>query len=216
MQERLNFTGALMVRPTVNSRLRVLPVACLAGLLYACATGTGGAIPIEQYTEPADAANSEYVIAVGDMLGIQVWDQPQMSGRFRVRSDGKLSLAFVNDAEAAGKTSTKLATDLEAALKSVILNPKVTIVIEESKPLTISVMGEVAKPGSLPLDPGAGVAQALAAAGGLSTFAKKDRIFVLRNTPKPVRIHFTYEALTRTVGPASAFRLKPGDVVVVE
>ena len=60
------------------------------------------------------------------------------------------------------------------------------------------------------------MAQALAAAGGLTNFAHKDRIFVVRSTPKPVRIHFTYDALTRKVGPASAFRLKPGDVIVVE
>jgi polysaccharide export outer membrane protein len=192
-----------------------LSVSYLAGAIAACA-GTAGSIPVELYKEEPEASTNEYVIGPGDMLSIQVWDQAQMSGRMRVRSDGRVSLPLINDAEAAGKTPAKLAADLEAALKSVVLNPKVTVVVEESKPLTISVMGEVARPGPMPLERNTGVAQALAAAGGLTNFAHKDRIFVVRTGPKPVRIHFTYESLTQSVGMASTFRLKPGDIVIVE
>ena len=150
------------------------------------------------------------------MLSIQVWEQGQMSGRMRVRSDGRISLPFINDIEAAGKTPRALAADLENGLKTVVLTPRVTVVVEESKPLTISVMGEVAKPGPQTLERDTGVAHALAAAGGLTNFAHKDRIFVVRTSPKPVRIHFTYDSLTRAEGSASTFRLKPGDVIVVE
>ena len=187
-----------------------------AALLAACASGTGGAIPVAQYKDEPDAGTGEYIIAVGDMLGIQVFDQPQISGRMRVRTDGRISLAFVNDVQAAGKTPVKLGAELEAGLKAMVLNPKVTVVVEESRPLTISVLGEVSKPGTQTYERDSGVAQALAAAGGLTNFAKKDRIFVVRSNPKPVRIHFTYEDITRKVGPASVFRLKPGDVVIVD
>jgi len=187
-----------------------------AALLAACASGTGGAIPVAQYKDEPDAGTGEYIIAVGDMLGIQVFDQPQISGRMRVRTDGRISLPFVNDVQAAGKTPVKLGAELEAGLKAMVLNPKVTVVVEESRPLTISVLGEVSKPGTQTYERDSGVAQALAAAGGLTNFAKKDRIFVVRSNPKPVRIHFTYEDITRKVGPASVFRLKPGDVVIVD
>lgn len=187
-----------------------------AGLVTSCASGTGGAIPVAQYKDEADAGTGEYIIAVGDMLGIQVFDQPQISGRMRVRTDGRISLPFVNDVQAAGKTPVKLGAELEAGLKAMVLNPKVTVVVEESRPLTISVLGEVSKPGTQVYERDSGVAQALAAAGGLTNFAKKDRIFVVRSNPKPVRIHFTYEDITRKVGPASVFRLKPGDVVIVD
>jgi protein involved in polysaccharide export with SLBB domain len=90
--------------------------------------------------------------------------------------------------------------------------------VEESKPptLNVSVLGAVVKPGVQVLEPGAGVAQALAAAGGLNLFAHKDRIFVMRTGPPVTRIHFTYEALTRTTGKAFLFRLHSGDVVVVD
>jgi len=176
----------------------------------------GGAIPIDRYVEEPSAEPMEYVIGIGDMLSIQVWDQPQISGRMRVRSDGRITLPLINDVTAVGKTPGKLATDIEAGLKSVVLVPKVTVVVEESRPLTISVFGEVAHPGTQPLDGNTGVAQALAAAGGLTVFAHKDRIYVVRTVPKPVRIQFNYDTVMRQIGPGAAFRLKPGDVLVVE
>jgi polysaccharide export outer membrane protein len=193
----------------------------LCVLLSACGS-TSGAIEVDQLKDvpSAASASNEYVINVGDVLSIQVWEQDKMSGRMRVRSDGRISLPLLNDVDAAGKTPVKLARDLEASLKSVILNPMVTVVVEESKPptLNISVLGEVAKPGVQTLEPKAGVAQALAAAGGLTAFAHKDRIFVLRGGPQttPTRIRFTYTALTQNVGKAAQFRLETGDVVVVE
>jgi polysaccharide export outer membrane protein len=199
-----------------------LLVGSLGVFLPACASA-GGSIEVEQLKDEPDAraSSDEYVINIGDVLSIQVWEQEKMSGRMRVRSDGRISLQLLNDVDAAGKTPVKLARDLEAGLKSIILNPMVTVVVEESKPptLTISVLGEVAKSGVQLLEPGAGVAQALAAAGGLTPFAHKDRIFVLRTGPQtstPTRIHFTYDALTRSVGKASQFQLRSGDVVVVE
>jgi polysaccharide export outer membrane protein len=206
-----------MVRSTAGSIARfAFVLMSSAGMLGACSHGTGGAIPVEQYKEEATAASSEYMIDVGDLLNVVVFEQPSMSGRMRVRNDGRITLPFVNDVIASGKTPTKLASELEAGFKAVVLNPRVTVSVEESRPLTISVLGEVAKPGTQQFERDSGIAQALASAGGLSNFAHKDRIFVVRTTPKPVRIHFTYEEITRKVGPASAFKLKPGDVVIVE
>jgi polysaccharide export outer membrane protein len=192
-------------------------VVLLTVFFHACAS-TGGAINVDQLKDDADASTTprEYVIGIGDMLSIQVYNDTQVSGRMRVRSDGRISLAFVNDVSAAGKTPQQLARDIEAGLKNVILNPQVTVVVDDSTPLSISVLGEVAKPGPQSLQHDTGVADALAAAGGLTAFAHKDRIFVVRSLPQPTRIHFTYNALTKGIGRAPLFRLRPGDVVVVE
>jgi polysaccharide biosynthesis/export protein len=190
-------------------------VSCLAAALSACASSSGGGIDIEQFKDDPAAAAREYVIGVGDMLNVQVYNDTQVSGRMRVRSDGRISLPFVNDLVAAGKTPVKLAADIEAALKTFILSPQVTVAVEDATPM-ISVLGEVVKPGPQALQHETGVADALAAAGGLTAFAHKDRIFVVRSTPTPTRIHFTYEALTKGIGKAPLFRLRAGDVVVVE
>jgi polysaccharide export outer membrane protein len=203
-------------RLTGGAALLMITIGLASVLSTECGSASAGSIPIEQYKEPPNVAAKDYTIGVGDVLNIQVWDQPQMSGRMKVRTDGRISVPFVNDVDVSGKTPGALAAELEAGLKSQLVNPKVTVVVEEERPLTISVIGEVAKPGSQSFTRELGVAQALAAAGGLNNFAHKDRIYVVRATPTPVRIHFTYDQLTRQAGPASQFKLRPGDVVVVE
>lgn len=172
---------------------------------------------VDKWQEPQPVPESgDYVIGIGDALTIQVWEQEKMSAKVRVRTDGQVSLPFLNDVAAAGMTPVALAQDLERRLRSFIVTPQVTVAVDESRPLSVSVLGEVGEPGLHNLDPGAGVAQALAAAGGLRDYAHKDRIFVLRSGDKPVRIRMTYQSLTAAAGPAATLRLRTGDVVVVE
>ena len=206
-----------MLRPHSRRALLASIAALLTVCVVACGSTAGG-INIDEFKDPTDASTApgEYVIGIGDVLSVQVFNEPQASGRVRVRSDGRISLAFVNEVEAVGKTPLQLAREIEGGLKNVIVSPQVTIVVEESTPLSISVIGEVSRPGPQALQHDTGVADALAAAGGLSTFAHKDRIFVVRSRPQPVRIHFTYDALIKGIGRAPLFRLRAGDVVVVE
>jgi polysaccharide export outer membrane protein len=172
---------------------------------------------VDDWREPASAtAPGEYVIGVGDELNIQVWEEEKISGRVHVRSDGNVSLPFIKDVPAAGMTPVALARDLEERLKQIIVAPRVTVAVEAAKPLSVSVLGQVTQPGLHSLDPGAGVAQALAAAGGLKDFAHKDRIYVLRSGARTARIRMTYEALTAGQGRAATLKLRTGDVVVVE
>src|SRR5206468_4404503 len=139
----LTSIGARMERIGAAWTIVLVLVSCLTGLFPACGS-TSGAIDVSQLKEEPTTGN-EYVIGVGDMLSIQVWDQEKMSAKMPVRSDGRISLPFVNDIEAAGKTPTKLASELENGLKSVVIAPRVTVVVEESKPLSISILGEVSK-----------------------------------------------------------------------
>jgi polysaccharide export outer membrane protein len=174
-------------------------------------------VPIEQPRSSGD----EYVIAVGDLLSVRVWNQDAMSARVRVRTDGRISLPFLNDVEAAGSQPAALARRIQTRLKDFVVNPVVTISLEEPKPVQVSVLGEVTRPGVYTMEPNAGVLNAIAAAGGMTSYASKDRIFVLRrgfwaDNPKPARIRFTYQALSHVQGRAAAFRLKADDVVVVE
>jgi polysaccharide export outer membrane protein len=171
---------------------------------------------IDEWKDPAKPApQGAYVVGVGDALNVLVWDQEKMSARVRVRGDGRVSLPFLDDVQAAGMTPVALARSLEDRLKQFIVTPQVTIVVEEAKPLSVAVLGQVGQPGLYDLDPGAGVAQALAAAGGLRDFAHKDRIYLLRSGSQ-TRIRMTYDDVTAGSGRASSLRLRTGDVVLVD
>ncbi|MFT3768660.1 MAG: SLBB domain-containing protein [Minicystis sp.] len=106
----------------------------------------------------------------------------------------------------------------EARLKPFIVAPSVTVTLDEVQPARVSVLGEVTHPGVFVIPPGAGVLHALALAGGLTEFAGKDRVFVLRPRPRsaPLRVRFRYEDFSRGVGRCATFTLEPGDAVIVE
>jgi polysaccharide export outer membrane protein len=101
-------------------------------------------------------------------------------------------------------------------LKQFIVSPHVTVNVEESQPVQVTVLGEVGTKGALMLAPPATLVQALAQAGGPNAFADKDRIFVVRQAPTYQRIRFTYAAVLNNQANAAHFPLRWGDVIVVE
>ncbi|MGQ0504864.1 MAG: polysaccharide biosynthesis/export family protein [Myxococcaceae bacterium] len=201
-----------------------MPKKTWAILVALLGTGTGCKhsglfVWVDQYKEPGSSRVEGYLIGNGDTLNVQVWNQPGVSGKARVRSDGRITIPFLNDVVAAGYTPNALALMIQVRLKEYINNPVVTLTLEESRTLSIPVVCEVAQEGVFNVEPGSGVLQAVSAGGGLGLHAREDYIFVLRRTSPaspPTRIRFTYDALTRAQGAASTFRLRQGDTVVVE
>lgn len=211
-----------------RSRLRSLLL--LVAALGACAA-PGTFVRVEDLPSGSAASGGsgagglddlEYRLATGDVVSVRVWNQDAMSvTRTRLRDDGKISVPFLQDVEAVNRTPAELSTMLKAKLMAFVVNPVVTVSLEEVRPLRVPVTGEVLRPGVYELDRRAGVLTALAAAGGFSDFAHRDAIFVLRyelpiGERVPLRIRFTYRALVEGARPASTFRLRDGDVVVVE
>jgi polysaccharide export outer membrane protein len=193
------------------------PVVLLA--TGACAHGTGPFVWVDQIPERDVApVGGEYRLGPGDVVTVQVFSHAEMSGRTKVRDDGKLSIPLLGDVVAAGLSPSALAHTVETELgkQNLAVGTRVTVALEERAPLRVSVIGEVARPGLFALDPGAGVAEALASAGGFTEFAHRDRLFVVRRQPELVRIRLTYDDLVRARGRAAELRLRPSDVVVVE
>lgn len=195
-------------------RATLITLAVLGGA--ACRHDPGLYVWVDDFNEAQP--DGEYIIRQGDLVSVRVFGQENMSARSRVRADGKISLPFLNDVTAAGFTPVMLSAQLQTRLKDFINNPVVTISLEEIRPVPVSVLGEVPRPGIYTLDPNAGVLQAVAAAGGFTNFASQ-RMFVLR-TPSDggpaQRIRFDYEAVSQARGKGASFKLRPGDVLIVE
>ena len=196
---------------------RWLWMAVVAVGMTACAP-KGRYVWVDTYEEELER-DPAYVILADDVLSVRVLNNETMTTRVRVRSDGRISLPFLNDVRAAGMLPAELARHVQNRFEQYVRNPVVTVTLEESKPFTVSVVGEVTNPGVYALEPRSGVLHALASAGGFTQYAHESRIFVLRRTSAdapPTRIRFTYEALTQVEGKASTFKLQRNDVVVVE
>ena len=204
----------------MNFSYRPLVIALLTVVAAGPGCKTSGEyVWVDDVPQTPQVADREYVIQAGDTISVRVWGQDNLSSRSRVRPDGKISLPYVPEVQAAGVTPTVLSKKIQASLKDLLVNPVVTVTLDEQRPLQVSVLGEVARPGAFVLDQNPGVLQAIAMAGGMTPFANKDAIMVIRQRPEggsPQRIRFSYEALTQIKGRAAAFRLQGGDVVVVE
>jgi polysaccharide export outer membrane protein len=199
------------------SRVRAALPACLLACLLAC-SGAGSYVWVDQLPAGYTTRGSDgrYLIRAGDVLSIRVFNQEPLSTRAKVRSDGRIAMPALGDIDVRGKLPSQLKTELEASLKGYVNAPSVTVTVEEVQPIVISVMGEVQKAGVFPLDPRASLAQVLAAAGGLTDYASRDRIFVVRSGPQPLRVRFTWEDVSRGASKAAGFVLDDGDLVVVE
>jgi hypothetical protein len=139
----------------------------LASVLLVAALGCGTTGPYVWASElkPEEVGSKDYSIVVGDLLSVKVFNQEPMSTHAKVRSDGKIAMPFLGDVSVLGKSPAVVAREIEAGLKSFINAPNVTVVVDEFQPTTVTVIGEVGKPGAVSLERNSGVLQALAAAG---------------------------------------------------
>lgn len=162
----------------------------------------------------------EYVIGPEDVLDIAVWDNSAVSRTVPVRPDGKISLPLLNDVMAAGLTPSQLRQALTKALVSYMPTPSVSVIVREVHSYKVTVIGEVRTPGRYELKSQATVLDLLAMAGGLSEFAERGHIVVLRpNGGSTKRIPFAYDKLTSKSASTKSgdenFCVLPGDVIVV-
>src|SRR5688572_15148635 len=136
---------------------------------------------------PSAAAGSDYRLVNGDKLRIEVYREPQLSHSLQIRPDGKISLPLAGDLAAAGQTPTALRDTIATSLKQYVTNPVVTVIVVETQPPTISVMGEVNNPGAVPLKGRMTVIEALAAAGGFKDFANTKNVTIRRSMANGVQ-----------------------------
>jgi polysaccharide export outer membrane protein len=182
--------------------------------LSACAS-PGPYIWVDSLPLKPPVQTQVYTIEDGDLLDIHVLNEERVSGKVRVRPDGRVTLPLLGDMFVRGKTPLNLSRELETALQRYIKEPVVTLGLEETHSLRVTVLGEVAHPGVFVLPTNAGVMQALASAGGLTDFAERDSIYVLQSA-RNTRVRFKYDALLDNQAKSTGFVLLDGDVVAVE
>jgi len=159
--------------------------------------------------------STDYVIGADDSIKITVWKEPDLSETLPVRPDGKISLPVIGDIVAAGFTPTQLMADITARLTKIMTDPVVDVSVLAVNSKRVFLIGEIAHIGPLDIRPGMTVLQAIATAGGLTAYAKKNHIYVLRGEPgKQQKIPFDYTKALKK-GDMQGVSLLPGDTIVV-
>ena len=165
----------------------------------------------------AEALNREYLIGPDDELEISVWENAALTRTVPVRPDGKISLPLLNDVQAAGLTPMQLQGAIAKQLTSFVQAPEVSVIVRNVHSFKVSVIGEVREPGRFELSGHPTVLDLLALAKGLTEYADKRRIVVLRRERGQTRqLPFAYDKLMSDNGEGiDNFFVMPDDIVLV-
>jgi polysaccharide export outer membrane protein len=128
--------------------------------------------------------DSEFRLGPDDVLEITVYQDKELSRpAVPVRPDGKISVPLIGDMVASGKTAAELEKEIAGKYKQFIAEPAVSVVVKEVNSPKVSVLGEVKNPGMYKIKDRATVLDAIALAGGLTEYAKKDKVSIFRPEP---------------------------------
>jgi polysaccharide export outer membrane protein len=161
----------------------------------------------------------EYLIGPGDNLNILVWRNPELSMVIPVRPDGKITTPLVEDLQASGKTPTALAREIEGRIAKFIQSPVVTVVVTGFVgPYSeqIRVIGEAAKPQSLPYRENMTLLDVMIAVGGITDFAAGNKATILRTVGgKKEQFAVRLHALLKNGDVAANVPMRAGDVLII-
>lgn len=130
------------------------------------------------------APDSEYRLAPGDKIRVNVFGEDTLSGDFSITSAGNLTFPLVGNVSATGQTVEQLQEALRIRLADgYVRDPKVSIQVVSFRPYYI--LGEVNRPGEYPASTGLTLEQAVAAAGGY-TYRANTRSAMMKHATETV------------------------------
>jgi len=186
--------------------------------------------PLEPPTPPAAEAvapaelgdlppeeRAKYRLHPGDVIMISVWREQELTLETSVRPDGGISFPLAGDIHVAGLSVEEVRQQIAARLEEFIPDPEVSVVARQLLGNVVFVVGRVARPGEFPIRGRVDVLQALAIAGGTTTFADLDNMRVLRRDAEGVQsaLRFDYSDVVKGKRLDQNILLQPGDTVVV-
>ncbi len=161
----------------------------------------------------------QYLIGPGDLVSIFVWRNPDISGSYTVRPDGKVTTSLVEDIDVSGKTPTALARHLEKELGKYINNPRVTVSVSGFQgPLyeQVRVIGEATNPSAINYTEKMTLLDLMISVGGLTQFASGNSaklVRVVEGVQKTFEIRI--DDLIRYGDIEQNIDILPGDIIII-
>jgi len=154
-------------------------------------------------------------LGVNDVFEVRVFGEKELSGVYRVASDGRVDYPLCGSVKIGGLGASAVASALRDCLSEGYLkNPQVSVFIKEYNSKKVFVLGQVEKPGTFTYEEHMSVVEAITRAGGLTRLAAKNQVVVNRVVEgKEQRLRVPVEDIS--LGLAPNFNLQPGDIIFV-
>jgi polysaccharide export outer membrane protein len=174
-------------------------------------------VAFQYFIVACPASAEDYKIAPSDVLEVSVYGEETVTkGELIVRPDGKISYPMAGDVEVAGLTTAQAKDAIEQRVREYIPGAMITVIVAKLNSLQYYVVGKVAKPGMYNMPNSITVLQALALAGGLTTFADEDDITIVRKQGNgDLRLPFDYKKVKKGKNLDQNIMLERGDVILV-
>ncbi|MDX2080426.1 MAG: polysaccharide biosynthesis/export family protein [Terrimicrobiaceae bacterium] len=183
----------------------------MAILLTGCAAPSGNVTASDLAAEVPGA----YRLRPGDVVVLEVFQEPYMTTRQRILDDGTISVGLIGRVRIAGETVARAAEIVAAKLDATqLVNPQVNISVESYSPRRFVVWGQVRAPGSyvIPAEEHLTLPQAIAMAGGNSDIGDPRRVTITRRDASGQSRRISINALSPE---ADQFYVREGDVIRV-
>jgi polysaccharide export outer membrane protein len=205
-----------MTRPLLR---RLAPVVLLVPTLLAGLAACSSLPTPPKLSEAELFETPQYVIGPLDTLQVFVWRAPELSVTVPVRPDGRISIPLVEDLQAAGRTPSVLAREIETALAPFVQNPKASVVVEKFADYTaqtVRILGEVKKPTTVPYRPHLTVLDVVVAAEGMTEFADGNAAKLIRRVDDREQTYrLELQDLLNDGDVSKNAQLRPGDLIVI-
>lgn len=199
----------------------VVVVVLLAALVQAQAAQTPPAAPgITQGAADQNAAQAKYQIGPQDQLKITVYDAEELSGTYRVDSDGVITFPLLGRITVGGMALAECQDKLRSMLAAgYIRNPQIRVDIEEYKSQSVFVSGEVRAPAEIRMTGTMTLLKALAQAGSPLSSASSELTIARQKKPSTpsgestdvIRVNWR----DLETGKAKDVLLQDGDVIFI-
>jgi polysaccharide export outer membrane protein len=167
----------------------------------------------------SEASSGElYLIKPNDLIHVIVYQEDDLERKIRVAEDGTINLPLIGRIVVGGKTILEAATCIQTLLeKDFIVNPHVSILIEEYSKKRFSVLGQVKKPGSFEIPPGEtiDVLQAIAMAGGYTKIANPNDVLVKRKVNSEFQVFKINAKDMAKTQMTNIFEIQPNDAITI-
>ncbi|GMR22993.1 MAG: hypothetical protein BMS9Abin37_1382 [Acidobacteriota bacterium] len=205
----------------MRNQLSLIAVTLAFSFATATAAQDSRALPLD--------GSTVYRVGPGDVLEIDVYDDPDLSGLATVQHQGEISFPLLGDIAIDGMTVKEVqATLVELLAKDYLVDPQVIVRVKEYRSQWVTLIGEVIRPGKYYLQGSKSMLELLTEAGGFTSRASGEVIVSRLNELQPslfttedngngadstVRIFLTPDQPPSEQREALSFRIRSGDIV---
>jgi polysaccharide export outer membrane protein len=190
--------------------LRIVALCLVAGLGWGCSSTMDNSKV--KLPDPVESTT----LGPGDVFHMQIVGEKELPQEYQVASDGTVDLPYIHTVRVAGLEPQQVARLVRDRLvqDKILTDPSIVVTVKEYKSKSITVLGQVQKPGSFPLTPGLTLLQAISQAGGFTSIANKDRVNLTRQGKTGRKtVVLSVDAITEGRSPDLA--LQAGDSIYV-